>query len=245
MPKFGCPARYFNYYKDEVAFAKTNGFSLLQIWYDNKGLSADITRDPQEVINNPYPAIIHAVLDINDFEEHIPILKGLLNKFHHRELIIHPVCKSEVISDKTIQKLSDKIGWTLDCLGSDITVYLENNSKLDPLFSTVEELELIFEQNPRLEFLLDIAHIDSYEHLAGLIKIRYPKILHLADKHFNVIHEHLPVGEGELDFGLIFSNWLKDFDGRIILEITQSDQALINSRLKISGFFDKKEIAIQ
>jgi len=219
MPKFGCPARYFNYYKDEVAFAKTNGFSLLQIWYDNKGLSADITRDPQEVINNPYPAIIHAVLDINDFEEHIPILKGLLNKFHHRELIIHPVCKSEVISDKTIQKLSDKIGWTLDCLGSDITVYLENNSKLDPLFSTVEEVRLIFAQNPGLAFLLDIAHIDSYE--------------------------HLPVGEGELDFDLIFSSWLKNFDGRIILEITQSDQALINSRLKISGFFDKKEIAIQ
>jgi len=150
-----------------------------------------------------------------------------------------------VISDKTIQKLSDKIGWTFNYLGSGITVYLENNSKLDPIFSTVEELELIFAQNPGLAFLLDIAHIDSYEHLADLIAVRSPKILHLADKHFNVIHEHLPVGEGELDFDLIFSSWLKNFDGRIILEITQSDQALINSRLKISGFFDKKEIAIQ
>jgi len=233
MPKFGCPARYFNHYRDEVAFAKTNGFALLQIWYDNKGLSADKTRDPQEVINNPYPAIIHAVLDINDFEEHIPILKILLEKFGHQELIIHPVCKSEVISDKTIQKLSDKIGWTLDYLGNGITVYLENNSKLDPIFSTVEEVELIFAQNHRLEFLLDIAHIGSYEQLAELIKVRQPKILHLADKHFNVIHEHLPVGEGELDFNLIFTSWLKDFDGRIILEITQSDQALIESKEKL------------
>jgi len=231
MLTFGCPARYFNHYRDEVAFAKANGFALLQIWYDNKGLSADINRDPQVVIDNPYPAIIHAVLDINDFEEHIPILQGLLEKFGHQELIIHPVCKSEVISDKTIQKLSDKIGWTLDYLGSDITVYLENNSKLDPLFSTVEEIRLIFAQNPGLGFLLDIAHIDSYEHLADMIAIRYPKILHLADKHFSVIHEHLPVGDGELDFSLIFTSWLKNFVGRIILEITQSDQALIESKL--------------
>jgi len=201
MPQFGCPARYFNYYKDEVAFAKTNGFDLLQLWYDNNGLSADKTRDPQQVIDNPYPAIIHAVLDINDFEEHIPILKDLLQNFGQHELIIHLVCKSERITDQTITKLSRKIGWALDYLGSEITVYLENNSRLDPIFSTAEEIKLIFEQNPRLEFLLDIAHVDSYEHLEAMVKVKCPKILHLADKHFHVIHEHLPV---------VLANWISN-----------------------------------
>jgi sugar phosphate isomerase/epimerase len=230
MPKFGCPARYFNYYKDEVAFAKTNCFDLLQIWYDNQGLNADKTRNPQEVIDNPFPAIIHAVLDINDFEKHIPILKELLIKFNHQELIIHPVCKSENITDETTQKLSNKIKSTLKYLSDKVTVYLENNSKLDPIFSTSEEIKLIFEQNPTLEFLLDIAHIDSYEHLKAMMKIKQPKILHIADKHFNVIHEHLPIGEGELDFKLIFEQYLKDFEGRIILETTQSDEALISAK---------------
>lgn len=72
-----------------------------------------------------------------------------------------------------------------------------------------------------------------YEHLAGQINAKYPKILHLADKHFSIIHEHLPFGDGELDFDLIFSNFLQYFDGRIILEITQSDQVLIEAKQKL------------
>jgi len=39
MLEFGCLARYFNNYRDEVQFAKDNGFYFMQIWYDNKGLN--------------------------------------------------------------------------------------------------------------------------------------------------------------------------------------------------------------
>jgi len=55
-------------------------------------------------------------------------------------------------------------------------------------------------------------------------------MLHIADKHFSVIHEHLPVGSGDLDFKYIFSEVLKDFHGSIIFEVVDEDEAIIKSK---------------
>lgn len=107
MIEFGCLARYFNDYRDEVQFAKDNGFSFMQIWYDNKGLNLKQVEELlPDIMDEGFPAIIHAVLDINEISDHIIILKELLIKLGHKQLIIHPVCKSEPITDKTIHKLA-------------------------------------------------------------------------------------------------------------------------------------------
>ena len=94
MPQLGCLARFFNRYKDEFKFAKENNFDFMQLWYDNRGLC--LHEDDKDFINtiNKYnfPTIIHAVLNINEFEEHIPKLLDILNKLNHKELIIHPIC---------------------------------------------------------------------------------------------------------------------------------------------------------
>ncbi|MHC9344883.1 sugar phosphate isomerase/epimerase, partial [Clostridium perfringens] len=74
-----------------------------------------------------------------------------------------------------------------------INLFLENNSNLDPIFKTTDEIQKIFIKNADLEFLLDIANIDNINHLQDLIIIKYPKILHIEDRHFDVIHEHLPI----------------------------------------------------
>lgn len=237
MIKYGCLARFFNEYESEIEFAKTNSFDFMQLWYDNKGFYVNKERDEKAInlVKYTFPSIIHAVLDINDFRTHIPNLKDILTTLNHKELIIHPICESEEITAKTIKKLSREVSFALDYLGLEVKVYLENNSKFDPIFQTVDEIFYVFSENPTAEFIIDIAHMDSYEHLEKLVKIKYPKYLHIADKRFSEIHEHLPIGEGEINFHKVFNEILKDFNGGIIFEVYQSDEAIIESKKKIKN----------
>lgn len=243
MVKIGCLARFFNRYEDEVRFAKENNFDFMQLWYDNRGIC--LHEDDIDFINTlnkyEFPTIIHAVLNINEFEEHIPKLLKILKELNHNELIIHPICENERIDEQTICKLDKSVKFALDILTSNgIKVYLENNSKLDPIFTDTHEIEKIFNQNKDLEFLLDIAHIDNLNHLKTMVKVKMPSILHIADRHFNVIHEHLPIGQGDIDFKYIFSNLLTNYDGNIILEIVNSDLDIIKSKEIIESIIYRK-----
>ena len=236
--QIGCLARYFNPYREEVEFAQNNNFKFMQIWYDRNGIALKKDLNPIEIIKKyDFPTIIHAVLDINEFEEHVPKLLEILKYLGHQELIIHPICESEEITSQTIYKLSDKVRLALEELAKEsITLYLENNSRLDPIFNQPNELEIMFKQNPSLEFLLDIAHIDNYDHLKSMIKIKMPKVLHIADRHLEVIHEHLPIGQGNIDYKHIFADILKEFHGKIVLEIIQSSNDIISSKAKIEEY---------
>ena len=234
MVRIGCLARFNNPYKDEVKFAKENSFEIMQVWYDREGIRKH-DRDEdiiEKIISYDFPTIIHAVLDINEIEEHVLKLIIILDILKHKELIIHPVCHSEEINENTIQKLSDIIKKVLPVLkDKEITLYLENNSKLDPIFSSSSEVELMFKQNPELEFLLDIAHIYDYEHLKEIVNIRMPKKLHLTDSHFDVIHEHIPLGTGDIDFKYVFKDILNKFDGDIIIELLEDEDVIDAKRI--------------
>lgn len=238
--RIGCLARYFNPYKEEVKFAEDNKFQFMQLWYDRNGIALNKDLTPIETIKKyNFPTIIHAVLDINEFREHVPKLVRILKYLGHDDLIIHPICESETIDRNTIYKLSDEVTFALEKLEKEnITLYLENNSRLDPIFNTTNEMEIIFKQNPKLEFILDIAHIDDYEHLGSMIEIKIPKILHVADRRMKVVHEHLPIGQGNIDYSYIFTNILNEFDGKVILEIVQSSEDIINSKVKIEEYFN-------
>lgn len=233
MIKIGCMARFDNLYEEEVDFAKKNNFKLMQVWYDKDGIRNHESEENriEKIIHYGFPTIIHALLDINEIEQHTLNLVKILNRLNHKELIIHPICRSETIGENTIYKLSNIIQRTLELLNNNgITLYLENNSKLDPIFSTSKEIEIVFNNNPDLEFLVDIAHIYSYEHLKEMVSIKIPKILHIADKHFNIIHEHLPIGNGEINFKYIFDKVLCNYDGKIILEIAKENSDIIKSK---------------
>jgi len=161
---------------------------------------------------------------------------GIFHDSCRRRPIIHPICRSDVIGEYTIYKLSDIIQRIMELLNKNgITLYLENNSKLDPIFSTAKEIEIVFSNNPALEFVLDIAHIYSYGHLKELIPIKTPKILHIAYKHFDVIHEHLPIGYGEINFEYKFEKVLCNYNGKIILEIAKENADIVKSRNIISS----------
>lgn len=235
MIEFGCLARFFNKYSDEVKFAQDNGFNFMQLWYDKDGLSLKMDNEPlEEIKKHNFPTIIHAVLDINEIQPHITKLIKILNYLGHKELIIHPICNSEGITNKTIYKLSEEVRKANFLLSKEgIKLHLENNSRLDPIFCEASEIEILFNENPEVEFLLDIAHVDDYAHLEKMIHIKQPKILHVADRNLDVTHEHLAIGKGNIDYKYIFSKVLTDFKGKIIFEIVQDEKDIVNSRNRI------------
>lgn len=243
--KIGCLARFFNRYENEVRFAKENGFDFMQLWYDRRGLCLhkDDVGFIDTINRHKFPTIIHAVLNIDEFDEHVPKLLVLLKELGHNELIIHPICESQPINEDTLSILDEKVRFALHVFNREgITLYLENNSKLDPIFTEANEIERIFTNNKTLQFVLDVAHIDSMEHLNDMVNIKKPNILHIADKHFSVIHEHLPIGHGEVDFKYIFTNILNDYEGRIILEIVNTDLDIVNSKRIIEELLFKDKL---
>jgi len=230
--EFGCLARYMNDYRAEVQFARDYGFNFVQIWYDDKGLNLKQIEEMIPVIQDEgFPAIIHALLDVNEIPNHITVLTELLTKLGHKQLIIHPICYSEPITDNTIYKLAHSMGEVVEQLKSyDITVFIENNSKLNPIFTSAEELKIMFSHVPELEFLLDIAHMDSIEHLKELVSVKMPRILHVADRRLEEIHEHLPIGQGNIDFKRVFSEVLNRFNGKVIFEIVQGNDEVVAAK---------------
>ncbi len=110
---YGCLARFFNRYSDEVKFAKKNDFHFMQLWYDKNGLSLYENDSIETILKFNYPTIIHAVLDINEFEEHIAKLINILKILNHNELIIHPICKSEKVRSESNLKLNKKVKFAL------------------------------------------------------------------------------------------------------------------------------------
>ncbi|WP_052447308.1 hypothetical protein [Clostridium polynesiense] len=90
------------------------------------------------------------------------------------------------------------------------------------------------------ELLLDIAHIDDYNHLEKIIKVKFSKCIHIADKHFNVKHEHLPIGQGELDFEVVFNTCLKGYTGKIIFEVVDTDEEIIKFKSLIQRIFESR-----
>lgn len=120
-----------------------------------------------------------------------------------------------------------------------IALYLENNSKLDPIFTTSREIEIMFKENKELEFVLDIAHMDDYKHLQEMVAIKYPKMLHITDRPLEDIHNHVPIGQGNIDFRYIFDNIMPGYSNKVIIEVFQSDEGIIETRDYIKRILDE------
>ncbi len=238
--EYGRSIRWFNNYQDEIEFSKSNKFDFMQIWFAKGELVLDKVLCPKEkyILDCKFPAIIHAVYDINDYDKYNNELIRILKYLNHKEVIIHPVCEEHPVDSETINILAENIYKTNQLLKKDnIKLYIENNSVIDKINYTPSDLKIVFDRNPDVELLLDIAHIDNYNHLQEIINVKFPKCLHIADKRFNVEHEHIPIGQGELNFELIFQNYLKGYDGKIIFEVVNTDEEIIKSKDIIQKIF--------
>lgn len=243
MITYGRSIRWFNNLTDEINFSIQNNFNFIQIWFKDGKLLIDNIPEPIEenFSNTHFPIIIHVVYDIFDYDKYNSELLRILKYLKHTEVIIHPICEAIPITSKTITILAENIYKTNQLLKKhNIKLYVENNSIIDPINYSISDLKIFFDKNQDVELLLDLAHIDDYAHLKNIINIKFPTCLHIADKHFSVDHEHLPIGQGDLDFNLIFKNYLKDFDGKIIFEVIGSDEEIIHSKNIISSILENK-----
>lgn len=245
MIEFGRNIRWKTPYQYEVELSQKIGCSFMQVWfYKSEILINSSGRNKIKLIKQvDYPIVIHAVIDLVEFEKDVLLVLEILNELDLKELIIHPICKINPIDKESIYKLRDAIKNASNLLSeNDIELHIENNCRINPINYSADDVRIIFDNNDDIELLIDIAHIDSYEHLEELKDIKYPKMLHLADKHFEVDHEHLPIGKGDLNFDRIFKDILVDFEGKIILEIDQNDTAIIESTRRIKEMLYNEKI---
>ncbi len=229
----GRSVRWYNDFYEEVAFSKENGFDFIQIWFKDGNILINSLPDPKEEYIKAcrFPVIIHAVFDPLDFDLYGDDLLQLLKFLNHKEVIIHPVCKRDPVSQDIEMLLADKIKlFSHKAKRQGIVYYLENNSIMDGFHCKKEELQIVFNNDDYVEQLLDVAHVDSYDHLTQVISSKFPKCLHVAGKHFSIPHEHLPITQGDIDYKLVFRKYLQGFDGRIILEVDGSDDEIIASK---------------
>lgn len=236
MIEFGRNIRWETPYEYEVELSQKIGCSFMQVWfYKGEILINSSGRNKIDLVKQVgYPIILHAVIDLVGFEEEVSSVFEILNDLDLKELIIHPTCKIKPIEEKSIYKLRDVINRASKLLTkNDIELFIENNCRINPINYSADDVRILFDSNDDIELLIDIAHVDSYEHLEELRNIKYPKILHLADKHFDVDHEHLPIGEGDLNFNMIFKDILTNFEGKIVLEVDQNDKVITESTRRI------------
>lgn len=233
---FGRGIRWENDYVNEVEFSKKAGFNFMQVWYYQGDILINSNgRNKVELIKDvDFPIILHAVLEADEFESEIHKIIEILNSLSQGELIIHPVSHKSEITKESIQTLDKALkSITAELKEYNISLFVENNCKMTDLNYSINDIRYIYERNEEVDLLLDIAHIDSYSHLKQIVEIRKPKMLHIADKHFNIEHEHLPIGQGALNFEIIFKEYLKNFEGKIILEIDGTDEEIENSLIEL------------
>lgn len=233
MITIGRTIRWYNNYIDEVNFCKENSFDFMQIWFKDGHIVLDNIPEPKiEYIKKiGFPIIFHAVFTPADFELYGDILIDMMEYLGDTEVIIHPVYNKESVTENTEFELIEKaVEFSGKAKKRGITWYLENNSVIDKFHYKKEELQMLYEADNYVEQLLDVAHIDNYEHLKEIIDVKYPKCLHVAGKHFSKEHEHLSLTQGDIDYNLVFKHFLQDFNGRVILEVVDTDEEIIKSR---------------
>ena len=93
--------------------------------------------------------------------------------------------KKKAVDPQTEYELAEHVlDFSQKAKARGIIWYLENNSVLDIFHYKKEDLEIVYKADSYVEQLLDIAHIDNYQHLEDIISVKFPRCLHAAGKHF-------------------------------------------------------------
>ncbi len=233
MISIGRGIRWYNNYQSEVDFCKKNGFDFMQIWFKDGDICINDIPNPKEqyIKEIGFPVILHAVFTPDDFERYGDRLLEIVKFLDMNEVIIHPVCDKANVPGNIEQLLAERaMDFSKKAKLKNIVWYLENNSIIDLFHYNPADIKIVFDTDSYVEQLLDVAHIDNYQHLRQVIDVKFPKCLHVAGKHFNVEHEHLPLTQGDIDYNMVFQQFLHGFKGRVILECDGTDEEIIKSK---------------
>lgn len=217
----------FNLLPDESiaeaeAYAVQHGFELIQLWFDHRGLMVQgrAVEDVGPLRDCAIKTVVHAVLTPNELVRRAGDVASLARKAGHSWVILHPISGRGECRDGRTRDLVAALRQRLPVFtDAGLRVCVENNCALHPMVHTTEDLTMLVEALPEVELLLDIAHMDGPAHLESLVSVRFPYALHVADRHLAVAHEHLAIGEGDIDINALMSTTLKGFDGPAVFEM--------------------------
>lgn len=205
-------------FKEEEHFALENNFSVLQVWFDKDGLGLTENDTIHDIEKSKVKTILHISVAINDIYEVFELAIPVLDALKHKEVIVHII--DGAVKEKFHDRAKNEMSYWIPFLSEKgIKIYFENNSKLDNVLQTVDDIDDFFKTFPNAGFLIDVAHIDNYDHLNNLVRVKSPEYLHLSDRHLELIHEHLTIGDGNINFSRVFQEHLTNFDGTIIFEV--------------------------
>ena len=227
-------------YTEGLSFIHNFGFEFIQTWFYNGILSIDVLSMPKGAIarNMLSPVILHAVFDMPDYDRYGQKLLDIVDIFGYREVALQPIYKAGRVTENTIKLLERKVGALHRSLAPrGVKLYVENNSITDGFFNSVQDLRAIFDVHPDIGLLLDLAHVNDYDHLREIVAMRFPECVHISDRRLSVPHEHIPLGEGDLDFDLIFNEILAGYEGRVILEAIGSKRGIAKSKKVLDRLF--------
>ena len=189
MISIGRGIRWYNNYQCEVDFCIKHGFDFMQIWFKDGDICINDIPNPKEqyIKRIGFPVILHAVFTPDDFVKYGDRLLEVVEYLDMNKVIVHPVCDKANVPHNIKHLLTENVkSFSKKAAAKNIIWYLENNSIIDLFHCTSDDIQAIFNADNYVEQLLDVAHVDNYQHLKQIIDVKYPKCLHVAGKHFNV-----------------------------------------------------------
>ena len=95
-------------FKDEIEFSYENNFDIIQVWYKCGKIDSMYDIDPIKSLKDAkVKSIIHAAMDVDDFELYEDDLIEKVIELEHKELILHPMIKSREVDCNSVKELED------------------------------------------------------------------------------------------------------------------------------------------
>jgi len=145
-----------------------------------------------------------------------------------RIITIHPGRRSFLMAeeDEVSQLQQEAFEALLGHIGErDLHICIENIEKTakEVMVSEEDFLQFFSGKNDPLYVTMDVAHLESYERIAGFYSALKQKIKHVHISDLNPVEMHLPMGMGVLDVKRVLSFLMGSYRGIYSLEFYSGD----------------------
>jgi aminoacyl-tRNA hydrolase len=244
--------------REEIVFARANGFQSLQFRGPEDGLDAELLGDPLESVaaalrSSRVSASMEIVLAINEqgttprghslldaLQANLPAISTLPCKYVHLHLVPASGLAREKLGALEIALVPQFRQAVAFAVHHRFPLAFEHNEPGIGLFSRSRSCAALLEAVHELGFVWDFNHT-APEDLQNFLELApHMTLLHVADTPLPTLNAHLPLGMGSLDIhGYCAALLRRGFHGPAILEIggvpqsggfgRDTDEALIDS----------------
>jgi L-ribulose-5-phosphate 3-epimerase len=240
--KIGMNGRFFpdNWQtaRDEIVFAKMAGFSCIQFPGMLSGLTTDRIGDPLDIVGLALrrariTAVMEMVISLYgngltaEGDTPMDVLRAnlqaiqALNCTHvHWHFTLAESMTNVEIADLERQLIPQLQAAVTLAQEHHFTFGFEHNSADIPLFYRPEVCAALLTAVPGLGFVWDFNHTSEADFEAFVSLVPHTSMVHISDTPWPDVNHHLPLGQGNLDFGKFVEPLLTtNYRGPAILEI--------------------------